>query len=296
VISTSVDETPPSHSPTFSAGCTYKVQIASRHSNIGFLAQHRALSPVFRSTAPQTPETTISRYPPVCKLLILCSDNFLNVLYWPFSDATPYTATIQTDVCKFCVSEGIEVANDPAEAYEKILTGNLQRALDFLKFAEAKNAALLALASAWIAAMLNLECSGHTLPRGFAISIPVALLCAFSAAFLAMVSFLPRLHLPAFLGGKRSGPHPPSLLYFGDISTLPIKTLEHELPARYLSSGAGYRDEYIHDLIVQLSVNSEIAMRKMLLFRWGMRLILTGGIVLFLPSLGLAFATLKSLW
>ena len=32
----------------------------------------------------------------------------------------------------------------PDEAYEKILTTNLQRALDFLRFAEAKNAALLA--------------------------------------------------------------------------------------------------------------------------------------------------------
>ena len=172
----------------------------------------------------------------------------------------------------------------------------MQRALDFLKFAEAKNAALLALASAWIAAMLNLECSGHPLPRGFTISIPVALLCAFFAAFLAMVSFLPRLHLPAFLGGKRSGPHPPNLLYFGDISTLPIKTLEQDLPARYLATGPEYRDEYIHDLIVQLSVNSEITMRKMLLFRWGIRLILVGGIVLLLPSLCMAFATLKGLW
>jgi hypothetical protein len=46
----------------FSAGCTYKVQIASRHSNIGFLAQHRALSPVFRSTAPQTPNCSAGAF------------------------------------------------------------------------------------------------------------------------------------------------------------------------------------------------------------------------------------------
>src|ERR1035441_10495576 len=101
------------------------------------------------------------------------------------------------------------MASDPQDAYVQMLTASLQRALDFLKFAEAKNAALLALASAWIAATLNLECSNKTLPSGFTIGIPVALLCALCAGILAMVSLLPRLHLPSFLGGERAGPHSP---------------------------------------------------------------------------------------
>lgn len=188
------------------------------------------------------------------------------------------------------------MASDPQDAYVQMLTANLQRALDFLKFAEAKNAALLAFASAWLGATLNLECSGKALPKGFAISIPIALLCALCAGILSMVSLLPRLHLPSFLGGRRAGPHAPNLLYFGDIITLPIKTLEQDMPARYLSTGPGHRDEYVHDLTVQLSVNSEITMRKMRLFNWGMRLILLGGVVLLLPSLCLAFAAVKSLW
>jgi len=188
------------------------------------------------------------------------------------------------------------MASDPQDAYVQMLTANLQRALDFLKFAEAKNAALLALASAWIAATLNLECSGKALPSGFTISIPIALLCALCAGIPAMISLLPRLHLPSFLGGKRAWPHPPNLLYFGDISALPIKTLEKDMAARYLTAGRGYRDEYIHDLTVQLSVNSEIAMRKMRLFNWGMRFILAGGVVLLLPSLRLAFMVIKGLW
>src|ERR1039457_4635705 len=137
------------------------------------------------------------------------------------------------------------MASNPQVAYVQMLTSNLQRALDFLKFAEAKNAALLALASAWIGVTLNLECSGKPLPSGFTITIPIALLCALCAGVLAMVSLLPRLRLPSFLGGKRAGPHPPNLLYFGDIIALPIKTLEQDMPARYLSTGQGYRDEYI---------------------------------------------------
>lgn len=188
------------------------------------------------------------------------------------------------------------MTSDPQDSYVQMLTANLQRALDFLKFAEAKNAGLLALASAWIGVTLNLECSGKALPIGFTISIPIALLCAICAGAVAMVSLLPRLHLPSFLGGKRAGPHPPNLLYFGDISALPIKTLEQDMLARYHATGQGYRDEYIHDLTVQLSVNSEITMHKMRLFNWGMRLILVGGMVLLFPSLRLAFMAVKSLW
>jgi hypothetical protein len=68
------------------------------------------------------------------------------------------------------------------------------------------------------------------------------------------------------------------------------------MPARYLATGEGYREEYIHDLTVQLSVNSKITMRKMRLFNWGMKFILAGGVVLLLPSLRLACAALKSPW
>jgi hypothetical protein len=184
----------------------------------------------------------------------------------------------------------------PDEAYEKILTTNLQRALDFLRFAEAKNAALLALASAWVVAIINLESSGKTIPPRLALGLLLTLLLALCAGLLAMLSFLPRLHLPRFLGGHRAGPHPKNLLYFGDISTLPVKTLEQDLRIRYFPDSDGYKDEYVHDLVVQLSVNSEIAMRKMRLFLWGMRLIVLAGLILLVPILGMVFEGLKSLW
>ena len=182
------------------------------------------------------------------------------------------------------------------EAYEKILTANLQRAIDFLKFAEAKNAALLALSSAWVVAIINLECSGKSVPSYLAPSILVALPLSLCAGVLAMLSFLPRLHLPSFLGGKRAGPHPKNLLYFGDISTLPIKTLEHDLHARYSAPSKKHTDDYIHDLVVQLSVNSEITMRKMSLFLWGMRLILLAGLILLVPTATIAVKGLNRLW
>jgi hypothetical protein len=182
-----------------------------------------------------------------------------------------------------------------AETYETILTANLQRAIDFVKFAEAKNAALLALSSAWVLATVNLECSGKSILVELRTSIVLALACSLCAAIIAMTSFFPRLHLPGFLGGKKAGPHPPNLLYFGDISSLPIRTLKADLHNRYFPSGNPYSDDYIHDLIVQIGVNSQIAKRKMRFFSWGVTFILIAGIVFFIPVMGMLYQSIRGL-
>jgi hypothetical protein len=179
---------------------------------------------------------------------------------------------------------------EASAAYDKILTTNLQRALDFLKFAEAKNAALLALASAWFLAIINLQCSGKPIPKGFDLSLQLALPMALLAALVALISFFPKLNLPHFFGGKRAGPHSKNLLYFGDISTVPIKTLEQEFRTRYLPDDSrGYRDEYFNDLAVQISVNSEIALLKMRLFRCGLFLIGFAGLALLISAISVFF-------
>jgi hypothetical protein len=175
---------------------------------------------------------------------------------------------------------------NPGELYEKLLTANLQRALDFLRFAEAKNAALLGLASAWVVAIINLQCSGKAIPKPLELGLQLALVLALCAGLLAMFSFLPRLNLAGFFGGKRAGPHSKNLLFFGDISTIHIKPLEQEFRSRYWpDSDKGHRDEYLNDLVVQISVNSDITVRKMHLFRWGMVLILVSGIGLLVSAL-----------
>ena len=182
------------------------------------------------------------------------------------------------------------------EAYEKILTANLQRAIDFLKFAEAKNAALLALISAWVVASINFICSDKIIPACLSVSVSLALVFALTAGLLAMLSFMPRLQLPTFLGGKRAGPHPKNLLYYSDISSLPIKTFEQDIHANYFPDAKGYKDSYLHDLIVQISVNSEITLRKMRLFRWAMGLVLLAGSIILPPVLMMALKSMGVLW
>ena len=177
------------------------------------------------------------------------------------------------------------------EAYEKILTANFQRTIDFLKYAEAKNGALLALASAWVVSIVNLLGGDKTVPTWMNISIRLTLVLALSAGICAMLSFMPKLNLIRFLGGKRAGPHSKNLLYYGDIASLPIKTLGQELHDRYMPGARGFKPEYIQDLVVQLSVNSEITLRKMLFFRWGITLILLAGLILLIPTIGMVGRT-----
>ena len=174
------------------------------------------------------------------------------------------------------------------EVYEKLLVANLQRAIDFLKFAEAKNAALLGLSSAWILATIGFECSGRALPGAFRFAIPVALILALAAAILTAVSFFPKLKLPWFLGGKKSGPHPRNLLFFGDIASMSAKTFEHEIHARYYPDKDQHRDEYLHDLSVQVHVNSSIALRKMNIFKWAIGLVIAAGGCLLAAALTMA--------
>lgn len=183
----------------------------------------------------------------------------------------------------------------PSEAFEKILTTNLQRVIDFLKYAEAKNGALLTIASAWVIAIITLISSGKSCPGGLNTAIYFALIFSFCAGILSMISFLPRTKLSRFLGDKHAGPHPKNLLYYGDISILSIETFEQDIRERYYPVASQYSEDYIHDLIVQISVNSQITMRKLNFFRWGITLILIAALILLIPVLGLAIKMAKGL-
>jgi Family of unknown function (DUF5706) len=154
-----------------------------------------------------------------------------------------------------------------SETYEKVLLGKLQRVIDFLKFAEAKNAALLTLSSALTIAIGNLLLNNSVplaITRGLWIALPLAM----AAGILAILSFLPRLCLPTFLGGSRAGPHPKNLLYFGDAVALSPKEYKAMMEDHYVSSGK-LTPQYVDDLLTQIHINSSITHRKMRFFQIG---------------------------
>ena len=83
-------------------------------------------------------------------------------------------------------------ANQQRNALEKILSSSLSRVIDFLKFAETKNTAMLTFASAWMVLIINLVAGDRALLDGMKTALPVALALFGAAALVAIWSFLPK--------------------------------------------------------------------------------------------------------
>lgn len=129
-----------------------------------------------------------------------------------------------------------------------------------MKFAEAKNAALLTFCSVWIGSIVAMLRTGQNLPLGFDTALTVVLPMLFVAAAIALGSFLPR-RLRHFF--KPSDRDDRNLLYFGDVAGLKTEAFAERLRERYHPpDGAAYSERYLDDLAVQIWVHSRIADAK----------------------------------
>ena len=172
-----------------------------------------------------------------------------------------------------------EPENSHDEAIAALLLANLQRTIDFLKYAEAKNGALLTFASAWVLAILNIAVRNDPI-KGFSVYEYAVIPPFILAGLVALISFFPRMHLPAFLGGRRAGPHLKNLLYFGDVGGMTVSEFQKAVRDNYYPQGGrGVTDAYIRDLSIQIVVNSEITKRKLRLFQIGLWLVLVAGVL-----------------
>jgi Family of unknown function (DUF5706) len=178
------------------------------------------------------------------------------------------------------------------EALSAILSDTLSRVIDFLKFAEAKNAALLAFSSAWIVASANLLTSGH-LSGGLLIAFAIALPFFIASALVSIWSFLPRRKLPTF---HRDPNQSKNLIYFGDISTFDAAAYKQRVRERYVSEDGPTAESYLDDLAIQVAVNSKIANAKFTFFNIGATCVLFAMLVLAVASARLAYGYILHEW
>lgn len=160
------------------------------------------------------------------------------------------------------------MSKEQNELLERILAASLARSVDFVKFAEAKNAALLTFCSAWSLAMVALLLKGEPKPLPFdlGVTLHIALILLVIAAVITISSFLPRINLSAF---NRAHERKLNLLFFGDIAKLSLEEFHSRVKTRYLPPGeAPFSSEYLSDLCEQITVNSKIASRKFTQFKW----------------------------
>jgi hypothetical protein len=180
---------------------------------------------------------------------------------------------------------------DQLQSLEKLLFSSLSRVVDFIKFAEAKNAALLTFASAWILAICSLLGDGKTPPPGFHTAFIMCLPLFVMSALIAMSSFWPRLSLSKFL---KTDERESNLLYFGDVALLRIPDFKSQVQSRYISTdGLGFAESMIDDLAGQVVVTSRIAKGKFRCFNVGSVFSVAAIIVLAMPALKLAWETVR---
>jgi hypothetical protein len=157
------------------------------------------------------------------------------------------------------------------KALNEVLTGTLSRTIDFLKFAETKNAALLTFASAWLIGLTSLLTGDRVLDPRTRVGLAVALLLFALAALVALSSFLPKLELRRF---HRNPDQPKNLLYFGHIAEFEPSAYLKRLQQRYAANSApAVSDEYLQDLSVQVSANASITKLKFTTFYFGAALV-----------------------
>ncbi len=173
--------------------------------------------------------------------------------------------------------------DEQQEAFEKVLSANLARIVDLIKFAETKNAALLTFSAFWILALINLLAGGRVLPEGFAGAFLVSLPVFALAAFTCVLAFLPKIDLQR---REPAGAQYKNLLFFSDIATVPLAGYEEAARARYLPGpGEAASAAYLRDLAREVAVNARIAERKFRLFHWAARILCLAIAVLIAPAL-----------
>lgn len=172
--------------------------------------------------------------------------------------------------------------DDQQEAFERVLISTLTRVLDFLKFAETKNAALLTFASAWILGSINFLTGSNALAADWRIAFIVALPLFAVAALIAILSFLPKTLL---LGFHHDPDQAKALLYFGDAATFAPAAYKERIRERYCPpENESATRNYLDDLSIQIAVNSQITSRKLRFFNRGAGFVLAALVVLAIPA------------
>lgn len=172
--------------------------------------------------------------------------------------------------------------NDQEEAFERCLTASLARVVEFLKFAEAKNAALLTFSSAWLLAALAMLSSGSRSPIE-SLAAAIAAVIFAGAALCAISSFLPRVKLDALF---RDPERPKALLFFGDAATFEPSAYRERVRQRYFPpEGHSATEGYLDDLAVQIVVVSGIVTRKFKLFNWAAFAVGAGLLFMLCPAI-----------
>jgi hypothetical protein len=164
----------------------------------------------------------------------------------------------------------------------QVLFDLLNRMVDWLKFAEAKNTGAVGLSSTGLGVIVTFLVAGPPIPVLAGVGLGVGAVALMLSLMLAVASFLPSTNLEKHLAGVREKPSPSDNLFFYDhLARYEPRTLTLEIIERYFEhEGVGSTPSKIAlDLAGQIITTARITVRKMELFRYSLLLFGLGVLV-----------------
>ncbi|MCQ9207992.1 MAG: DUF5706 domain-containing protein [Omnitrophica bacterium] len=145
---------------------------------------------------------------------------------------------------------------------------------DWLKFAEAKNAALLVFDTAILVGLVSIVSTNNGLHQYVQYYLYFCMFFIVSSIILSLLSFIPKLKMPFLYQSQRHFSQD-NVLFFGHIAKYGIKEY---LELLYSQNNAKYdkKDLFQENLAGQIIINSRIALLKYKLFEIGVWLTIIG--------------------
>jgi hypothetical protein len=148
-----------------------------------------------------------------------------------------------------------------------------------VKFAETKNAALLAAGAGIAIAVVQLQLGDHAADGWLAVYLVGVLCSAIASVAIALVSFLPLMQIP-WLKRRSKKASTGNLMFFGD-----AQTYDQAAYIAALATAIGVPElrptEFELMYAEQIIINSKIASRKFTYFKIGLWILLIGLLTLF---------------
>jgi len=166
----------------------------------------------------------------------------------------------------------------------------LNRVIDWLKFAEAKNTGSVGLSSTGLGVIVTFLVAGPDIPPQAGVGLAVGALALMLSLLLTVASFLPSTNLEKHLIGERERPTTrDNLLYYGHLSRYEPRALVEAIAEMYFEQpGETYVPSKLDiDLAAQIVTNARITVRKLALYRYSLLLFGFGVLV---ASAGMALA------
>lgn len=162
------------------------------------------------------------------------------------------------------------------------------------KFAETKNAILLAFSGAGITGIIDILAEGNKIPKSLELGLSLAIILLCISSVICSLSFIPKINVERILW-MRTKPykisnsprkHTDNFYYFGHLKKYNSNELLNAINDCYFEGkiNRNYKKEY-KDIAEQITINSEITSRKFKIFTYAIYFLICSILVIPVPIL-----------